>query len=263
MYKLSVGAMFKNEATILKEWTEHYLYHGVEHFYLINDSSTDNFLDVLQPYIDKGQVTLFTTNWDYYNGRQHDMYNAFILPKIKETKWLLMVDLDEYLWSPQGINLNTVLDICGDLAQIQFCDVLFGSNGHIEQPASVVKGFTMRQFNPRCHLKYFVNSDFEFSSLTVHHAFTVDPKHMEEKFFTRLGHNYLILNHYSCLSKQYWLDNKCVRGDSDNYRVRTLDDFNKLDVNEIQDLRLCEQNNSIEFYKDAPMENKTLDPKRN
>ena len=52
MYKLSVGALFKNEASILKEWIEHYLHHGVEHFYLINDNSTDNFLDVLQPYVE-------------------------------------------------------------------------------------------------------------------------------------------------------------------------------------------------------------------
>jgi hypothetical protein len=246
MYKLSVGAMFKNEATILKEWIEHYLHHGVEHFYLINDSSTDNFLDVLQPYIDKSQVTLFTTtNWDYYIGRQHDMYNEFILPKIKETRWLLMVDLDEYLWCPQGINLNTVLDICGHLAQIQFRDVLFGSNGHIEQPSSIVKGFTMRQIEPRGHLKYFVNSDFAFASLNIHHASAADPKHMKPSFFTILGDEYFILNHYSCLSKKYWIENKCVRGDGDHYRVRTVDDFNELDVNEIQDLRLCEQNYTI------------------
>jgi hypothetical protein len=246
MYKLSVGALFKNEATILKEWIDHYLYHGVEHFYLINDNSTDNFLDVLRPYIDKSQVTLFTTKWDYYTGRQRDMYNSFILPRIKETKWLLMVDIDEYLWSPKDINLNTVLDICGHFSQIQIRDVLFGSNGHIEQPPSVVKGFTMRQIYPRSHLKYIINCDFSFASLNVHHASAVDAKHMEPSYFVILDHEYFILNHYSCLSRQYWLENKCVRGDSDNYRIRTLDDFNKLDVNEIEDLRLCEQNYVIE-----------------
>lgn len=248
MYKLSVGALFKNEASILKEWIEHYLHHGVEHFYLINDNSTDNFLDVLQPYVEKFQVTLFTaTNWKYYTGRQHDMYNSFILPRIKETKWLLMVDLDEYLWSPQGINLNTVLDSCGHFSQIQIRDVLFGSNGHIEQPTSVVKGFTMRQTTPRGHLKYLVNSDFAFASLNIHHASAADAKHMEPAFFIILEYDYFILNHYSCLSKQYWVENKCVRGDGDHYRVRTLDDFNGLDVNEIEDLRLCEQNYGCEL----------------
>ena len=42
MYKLSVGTIFKNEEHIIKEWIEHYLYHGVEHFYLIDDNSDDN-----------------------------------------------------------------------------------------------------------------------------------------------------------------------------------------------------------------------------
>jgi hypothetical protein len=46
-YHLSVAAIFKNESKILKEWIEHYFLHGVEHIYLINDHSTDDFLAVL------------------------------------------------------------------------------------------------------------------------------------------------------------------------------------------------------------------------
>ena len=45
MYKLSVGSIFKNESQGIKEWIEHYLNHGVEHFYLINDNSNDNYLE--------------------------------------------------------------------------------------------------------------------------------------------------------------------------------------------------------------------------
>jgi hypothetical protein len=37
-YYLSVGAIFKNESMILKEWIEHYLHHGFEHIYLINEN---------------------------------------------------------------------------------------------------------------------------------------------------------------------------------------------------------------------------------
>ena len=40
MYNLSVGALFKNESHALEEWLEHYLYHGADHFYLINDGSS-------------------------------------------------------------------------------------------------------------------------------------------------------------------------------------------------------------------------------
>jgi len=243
MYKLSVGAVFKNESTILKEWLDHYLHHGVEHFYLINDDSTDAFMDVLSPYIDKQLVTLSHVHgWTYYTSRQRDLYNSFILSHIKETNWLLIVDLDEYLWSPQHVDLNCILDQCNHYAQIQVTDVLFGSNGHVEQPSSIVKSFTMRQLKPRCHYKYFVNSQFEFDSLNVHHGGAVNPIHMTPTYFVILQQEWFILNHYSCLSRQYWEQIKCVRGDCDNYCVRTKEMFTLLDVNETEDLRLLKQN---------------------
>ena len=38
----------------IKVWLEHYINQGVDIFYLINNNSDDNPLDILQPYIDKG-----------------------------------------------------------------------------------------------------------------------------------------------------------------------------------------------------------------
>jgi hypothetical protein len=42
MYSISVLAMFKNESSIIQEWLEHYLAEGVQHFYLIDNGTTDN-----------------------------------------------------------------------------------------------------------------------------------------------------------------------------------------------------------------------------
>ena len=56
---LSTIAIFKNEEDILDEWIRHHLWQGVEHFYLINNGSTDNYLEILQPYIDSQKVTLY------------------------------------------------------------------------------------------------------------------------------------------------------------------------------------------------------------
>lgn len=58
MFYFTIGAIFKNESHILKEWIEHYFYHGVEHIYLINDNSTDNFLNILEPYIKKKKINI-------------------------------------------------------------------------------------------------------------------------------------------------------------------------------------------------------------
>ena len=45
---LSVGAMFRNESDSIIEWIKHYLYHGVDHIYLINDNSDDDTVSKIQ-----------------------------------------------------------------------------------------------------------------------------------------------------------------------------------------------------------------------
>lgn len=247
MHYLSVGAMFKNESQILREWIEHYLLHGVDHFYLIDDNSSDDFLSILQTYIDQGIVTLFQHDkpWNYYLGRQKDMYNHFILPKIHETQWLVMIDLDEYLWSPMNIDLKVPLRMCEHIGQIQVKNNLFGSNGHTAQPKSVVQSFTKRsKYMNEGGIKYIVNSKFEFKELTIHHAFFQDPTY-EKTHFLILGSPYFCLNHYSSQSREYWEKNKCTRGDGDHWRIRTIVDFDLVDLNDVEDLELYEQNRSL------------------
>lgn len=246
MYYLSVGALFKNESSILREWIEHYLFHGVEHFYLIDDNSSDDFMTILKPYMDKGIVTLFqhTEPWTYYLGRQSDMYQYFIFPKIGETKWLAMLDIDEYLWSPRNIDITETLRGCEHLGQIQIRSTIFGSNGYIQQPEYVVKAFTKRAVKIDGGFKYIINTSYSFHKLTVHHAIFIDKKDEKEKFII-LSDPAFVLNHYSCQSQEYWNTIKCTRGDSDNYRSRSSENFHELDINEIEDDRLYQQNKSL------------------
>jgi Glycosyl transferase family 2 len=250
MYTLAVGAAFKNEAHALEEWIEHYLARGVEHFYLIDDQSSDNFEEILEPYIAAGQVSLFKATWDRYLGRQKDMYNRYILPRLGETEWLLMVDLDEFMWSPRAIKLYDILKMCGAFGQIQVEHTLFGSNGHVTQPSvGLVKGFTRRSAdlpsrNPGLR-KYFVNSKFSFRSLNIHHA-TFTNKEDEEKHFVLLDKAWFQMNHYNCQSREFWVGTKCTRGDCDMYKVRDESYWNLYNLNDVEDFSLIEQNNKIE-----------------
>lgn len=50
--------------------------HGVQHFYLIDDMSTDNVKEVLDPYIEKEIVTMFPTTSPDLKFRQVN----FLLP---------------------------------------------------------------------------------------------------------------------------------------------------------------------------------------
>ena len=245
MYSLSVGCLFRNESHSIVEWLEHYLFHGVEHFYLINDASDDGFQRLLDPYLKNGVVTLFNANWDRYVGRQRDMYNCYVLPRLSETKWLLMVDMDEYVWSPVSVNLNDVLAQCDKIGQIQIEHTLFGSAGHVDQPRRIVESFTRRSDGIVTKVpgnrKYFINSSFKFISLNVHHATFVYKTDEKSNFFL-LNETYFRMNHYSCQSLEFWETVKCTRGDGDNWRKRTKEDFDTLDLNDVEDEGLLQQN---------------------
>lgn len=121
-YNLSICALFKNEALYLKEWIEYHRVVGVDHFYLYNNGSSDRFLNVLKPYIKEGVVTLIS--WPDHVAHQNEE-NVFMWSlstqisayenavKVKaghETKWLVFLDVDEFLVFPNDKNVKTVLD---------------------------------------------------------------------------------------------------------------------------------------------------------
>lgn len=92
-YYLSIMAMFKNEAVIMKEWLDHHIAHGVDHFYLIDDYSTDNVLGVLASYIDNGLITMVAPPLPTLPYRQVAAYKRTltytILPK-NESRCLIL-----------------------------------------------------------------------------------------------------------------------------------------------------------------------------
>ena len=57
-YEMAACLRFKDVARYLPEWLEFHSMVGVEHFYLYNNNSTDNYQEALAPYVRDGLVTL-------------------------------------------------------------------------------------------------------------------------------------------------------------------------------------------------------------
>lgn len=240
MYYFVVGAVFKNEAHILSEWLEHYIYHGVEKFYLINDNSSDNFMEILQPYIDNGLVTLFNPIEPQYQMRQSFLYSRYLLPLIKkrEFKWIAIVDLDEFIYSPREKDITKILRMNENIGQIMIFWTHFGSNGHIKQPKNVVQSFTKKGLNPPItQRKNIINTDFPVRWLGIHESHVYGPVWW-------LGDN-LAINHYRIQSLEFWQNVKMTRGDADCYDVRDMEIFKSLDLNDVDDFCLAQQNKDI------------------
>jgi len=93
-HNVSICAIFKDEADYLKEWIEFHKIVGVEHFYLYNNKSSDNYMEVLSPYIAEGTVSL--KDWPKPQS-QMAAYKDFMDHHARETKWVGFIDLDEYV----------------------------------------------------------------------------------------------------------------------------------------------------------------------
>lgn len=111
-YYLSACTIFQDEADYLIEWIEFHRLVGIEHFYLYNNNSHDDYLAVLQPYIDQGIVDLFDwpspekQDWTPY---QEKAYNHCIKLSTGQTRWLAVIDTDEYLVPVQYDNVKDFL----------------------------------------------------------------------------------------------------------------------------------------------------------
>jgi hypothetical protein len=139
-YELAVCSVFQNEALFLEEWLT--LHHGVgvEKFYLYNDGSSDNFMDVLQPWIERGLVKLIDNPQGW---KQLQAYDNCIKTFRMQCRWIAFIDLDEFLFSPVTRDLRPVLRNYPDAAAIFVYWQMFGSNSHKTRPrGSVIKNYT-------------------------------------------------------------------------------------------------------------------------
>ena len=213
MYDLVVISMFKNESMILKEWLDHNISVGVQHFYLIDNGSTDNYLRILKPYMRKGYISLVIdpSRWKYgeeskeqsspyFDSKQKRLVvakdicdntqtllmNRHYLGLIKQTsKWILVIDQDEYVFSPMGKLTDILRSVPDSCTDIWIPWRIFGSGGHDTQPESIRKGFLhMRPFSIQSHgnrakaksitrVSSIINIDIHICH--VHHRNTMTP----------------------------------------------------------------------------------------
>ena len=163
-YKVSLCSIFKNEACYLKEWINFHVLIGIEHFYLYNNFSEDNYYEVLKPFIEDGIVTLI--DWPVHQG-QCSAYIDCIAKHKNESEWIGFIDLDEF------IVLNSYEDIYSFLLQFQekYPTVviywkIFGSSGFVDRDRKqlVTESFYLAWRKHSDIGKYFFNTLYDFDS---------------------------------------------------------------------------------------------------
>jgi len=181
-YDISIVVMFRFEDDYLDEWLHYYIMHGVTHFFMYSNENTSKTLKILQPYIDKGYVTLIEWNndvinnisenkrrnkWSNYNkiSTQNLAFIDFVKNHKHKTKWILKVDVDEFIY-PTNTKLK-IKDLLEKTSKKYFSvpRIDFGNNNHIKKPKGLIlENYTKSENNTSHHksialTQYISNND--------------------------------------------------------------------------------------------------------
>lgn len=253
-YFLTICAVFKNEAVNIHEWISHYLLEGADHIFLVDNNSDDDFTAVVQPFVDKGKVTLMVNRQHH---AQMDILSNYIQPIANVTEWMLNVDLDELVYAKQGTTSEVLRKIPCSIASIEMPWKMFGSAGHKQHPrGSLVRNFLNRSSLASPNQKAFFRSSMT-GKVLIHSAevcgetltLSIGEECINEGCAKAIHAEYisspnvLQLNHYPIQSLQWFVNTKMSRGDvmtGATENVRTFEYFEAYDAtgNEVEDSAL-------------------------
>ena len=278
-YDLAVVAIFKNEGRYLKEWLDYHLLAGAQHFYLYNNDSSDNYAQVLKPYVDADIVTLI----DWPGKMMQTPAYCDAVDRFKFLcRYMAFIDLDEFIYPLKGQSIVEVVDEIfshdSTAATLKINWQIFGSNAQDKADYSrgVLERFTRRAprdwlfddeklnrlANCNAYVKILVNPRRVDSILSPHHAICFEGLHCinadgrpnEKPINLRVAFDKIVVNHYYSKSREEYAKNKKSRGwayaNKDPYSSEM---FSLCDRNEVFD-------DGILKYRDARAQNFSLEP---
>jgi len=140
---LSVCSMYRDHADYLREWIEFHRLVGVDRFFLYDNESSDDHLDVLRPYIDDGIVVLhhWPTPESVERGVPWGLIAAFddcLARHRHDSRWIAFIDIDEFLFAPGAVQLPKALSAYEQSPGVYVSRLDFGTSGHRHRPPGLV-----------------------------------------------------------------------------------------------------------------------------
>ena len=174
IYRVSICAIFRNEAIGLREWIEYHQLIGVQHFYLYNNNSDDNYHEILEPYIDQGLVTLI--DWTPNPG-QISAYRHWYKEFRSQTQWVSFLDLDEFICPIDDNNIPDWLEKRKRYPVNEMYWRMFTSSGKVDHnfSAPIIEQYTVCSDRLVDIGKVFYNTMFDIKEFPVDmmHRFSV------------------------------------------------------------------------------------------
>ena len=210
-YTLSVCLCIKNEAKYISIFLEHYIKQGVEHFYIVNNNSSDNIEEIINTSKYKNLITLVTDNNDYiiYNetcNLANIINNHYYDILKRETEWVIFVDIDEYMFGKNGYTLKTYVssipnDICSVYVIWNIINPAKDENGNILPDFDIHKSIYRVNYDHINKLSYEINNANKFGKSIIRTSMLYDNRKIW--IHKNLGNGKVLLN-YGIISNNHW-----------------------------------------------------------
>lgn len=199
-YFLGILTYFKNERSSIYEWILHYKKWGVDHIWMIDNGSQDDYN--IDDFIKEGFVTVYK---EPKLGQQNS-YNKYIHEIKKEVKWLGVFDMDEFLYSKEKDSLKQVISNINQNNKIISIQMTIFFPSTFESSESIIEMNILRKcYDSDKHPKCLFNLDL-INRVSIH-GFGVD-----KKMHLSADKTLLCINHYRYGSFEYLYGIKEGRG---------------------------------------------------
>ncbi|MBE0589315.1 MAG: glycosyltransferase family 2 protein [Hydrogenophaga sp.] len=99
--RVGIALIVKNEGPYLIEWLAHHHLVGFDHFYVVNNDSSDNTWPLLQALSQTLPITCFSYATPPGAEPQLLVYEEIVRRHGHEVEWMAFLDADEFLWPSQ------------------------------------------------------------------------------------------------------------------------------------------------------------------
>lgn len=243
-YYLAVCAIAKNEGPYFEEWIEWHRKQGVEKFYIYDNESTDGTREILEPYIKSGLV-----DYCYWPGERQQLAaydNCFDTHRM-ETRWLAVIDLDEFIVPVKDPSIPAFLHRMEAFSSVEINWLIYGSGGaRKREPGGVMERFRKHSRPEHWrnrHVKSIVDPRRVCTMTGCHEAARIAGKAadshgmpLKKGFRDRAPQQDVIrINHYAVRSYEEFLEKQMRGRASGTQRIVRPEYFDKYDLNDLED----------------------------
>lgn len=241
---LAICVIAKNEGPYFKEWIDWHLSQGVEKFYVYDNESTDNTREVLEPYIKEGVV-----DYTYFPGHRMQLaaYDDCFERHRFETRWLAIIDMDEFIVPVKDKTLKDFLRKMEEYPVVEINWLTYGSGGAMKkEPGTQMERFrchSVPQHPLNRHVKSIVDPRRVYGMTGCHEAARINGKAVDPRgnrirtSWRDRGpqHDVIRINHYAVRSYEEFLEKK-GRGRASGREKEVKDEyFIRYDLNDIKE----------------------------